>query len=203
MARGVDEAFPGISRASEQPLKDLRELIIPQYLYCIVMNTLPMARVYILNIFQILDWTRRTHTLGYLDRVSLQRKGCHTNIWREWIFKGQLCFEAWGNKPGLISASISFSLHLSKFSGWLSVIVLDWSHGRHNYLRLWLFVSFGRFKVPHIEQRTVFDFTGLYCHFKGIERTFEIRFFCNAALLLTSSSVLAARTSVSHPLPDS
>lgn len=34
------------------------------------MNTLPMAGVYIVNIFQILDRTRRTHTLGYLERVS-------------------------------------------------------------------------------------------------------------------------------------
>lgn len=144
------------------------------------MNTLPMASVYILNIFQILDWTRSTQTLGYLERVSLQRKGCHTNIWRGWIFKEQLCFEAWGNKPSLISVSISFSLHFSNFSSWLSVKVHDWSHGICNYLKLWLFVSLGWFKLPAKSHWTegglLLHLTWLYCHFKGIEGTFNVIF---------------------------
>lgn len=103
-------------------------LIIPQYLCCIVMKSPPMASVYIQNIFPryVTEPGAHTQTVGYLKRPSLQRKWCHTNIWREGIFKGQLCFEARGNKPSLISMGISFSR--------LSARVHDWSRSICDYL---------------------------------------------------------------------
>lgn len=98
----------------------LKSLIIPQYLSSMVMSTSPMARVYIQNILQMLYWTR-THTRGCLKRVTLRRKWCHTNICRGRTFKGQLCFEAGGNK-GIFIQNERFGLknrQRTKRRGWL------------------------------------------------------------------------------------
>lgn len=114
----------------------LKSLIIPQYLSSMVMNTSPMVGVYIQNILQMLYWTR-THTPGCLKRVTLRRKWCHTNIWRGPTFKGQLCFEAEGNKGSFIRNE-RFALknrQRTKRRGWLKPWPMSLSKSnRHNTL---------------------------------------------------------------------
>lgn len=109
----------------------LKSLIIPQYLSSMVMNTSPMAGVYIQNILQMLYWTG-THTRGCLKRVTLRRKWCHTNIWRGRTFKGQLCFEAEGNKGSFIRNE-RFGLknrQRTKRRGWLKPWPMSLSKAR-------------------------------------------------------------------------
>lgn len=69
--------------AEERTAPERTRLIIQQYLYFTGMNKLPMAAVYIVNIFPILGFTKSTHIRGSLGRVSL---------WRKWgtiqIFEG-------------------------------------------------------------------------------------------------------------------
>lgn len=109
----------------------LKSLIIPQYLSSMVMNMSPMAGVYIQNILQML-YSTRTHTRGCLKRVTLRRKWCHINIWRGRTFKGQLCFEAEGNKGSFIR-NVRFGLknrQQTKRRGWLKPWPMSLSKAR-------------------------------------------------------------------------